>query len=84
MRKLDIYEIAMNMGTSVYYLEQTYIHTTTMMKKDELTKGQGIYKHLEEQQEKRDAAESAIKDVVDTKRTETDTRHTKKQEHWIA
>ena len=38
-----------------------------MMKKDELTKGQGIHKHLEEQQEKRDAAESAIKDVVDTK-----------------
>ena len=59
----------MNMGTSVYYLEQTYIHTTTMMKKDELTKGQGVYKHLEEQQEKRDAAENAIKDAIDTKET---------------
>ena len=64
MRKLDIYEIAMNMGTSVYYLEQTYIHTTTMMKKDELTKGQGVYKSIEERKEKEAAAEKAIREAL--------------------
>ena len=64
MRKLDIYEIALNMGTSVYYLEQTYIHTTTMMKKDELTKGQGVYKSIEERQAKEAAAEKAIREAL--------------------
>ena len=64
MRKLDIYEVALNMGTSVYYLEQTYSHITTIMKSDELTKGQGYYKHKEEQEEKRKVAKNAIEDAL--------------------
>jgi hypothetical protein len=47
MRKMSIYDIALNMGTSIQYLESTYIHSTTLMKADEMTKGQGIYKVLE-------------------------------------
>jgi integrase len=64
MRKLDIYEVALNMGTSVYYLEQTYSHITTIMKSDELTKGQGYYKHREEQEEKKEVARNAIEDAL--------------------
>ena len=60
MRRLDIYDIALNMGTSIQYLQSTYIHATTLMKADDITKGQGIYKVLDERREKRDAAVNAI------------------------
>jgi integrase len=49
MRKVDIYDLALNMGTSITYLQNTYIHTTALMKADDMTKGQGIYKLIEEQ-----------------------------------
>ena len=52
MRRVDIYDIALNMGTSIQYLQSTYIHATTLMKADDITKGQGMYKVLEERKEK--------------------------------
>lgn len=64
MRKVDIYDLALNMGTSIQYLQSTYIHATTLMKSDDLTKGQGIYKAMEERKEKEDAAEKAIRDAL--------------------
>jgi integrase len=48
MRRVDIYDLALNMGTSIVYLQNTYIHTTTLMKADDMTKGQGIYKLIED------------------------------------
>jgi integrase len=48
MRKVDIYDLALNMGTSITYLQNTYIHTTALMKADDMTKGQGAYKLIEE------------------------------------
>ena len=60
MRRVDIYDIALNMGTSIQYLQSTYIHATTLMKADDITKGQGMYKVLEERKEKRDIAVKAI------------------------
>ena len=64
MRKVDIYDISLNMGTSITYLQNTYIHATTLMKSDDLTKGQGIYKAMEERKEKEAAAEKAIRDAL--------------------
>ena len=49
MRRVDIYDLSLNMGTSITYLQNTYIHATTLMKADDMTKGQGIYKIIEEQ-----------------------------------
>ena len=60
MRRVDIYDLAINMGTSIHYIEQTYSHITALMKGDELTKGQGIYKVFEERTKKKEAAELAI------------------------
>jgi len=64
MRKVDIYDIALNMGTSIQYLQQTYIHATTLMKSDDLVKGQGVYKAIEERKEKEAAAEKAIREAL--------------------
>lgn len=64
MRKMDIYDIALNMGTSIQFLQSTYIHTTTLMKADDMTKGQGIYQVLEERKEKKQAAENAIRNAL--------------------
>ena len=52
MRKLDIHEVALNIGTSVYYPEQTYSHIATIMKSDEPRKGQGYCKYKKEQEER--------------------------------
>ena len=59
LRRLDIYDIALNMGTSIQYLQSTYIHATTLMKADDITKGQAYTKCLM-REEKRDAAVNAI------------------------
>ena len=48
MRGVDIYTLALNLGTSVTYIEKTYSHVSSMMKSQEITKGQGYYKVLEE------------------------------------
>lgn len=41
---VNIYDLAVNMGTSVQYLASTYSHLTALMKSEELTIGQGIHK----------------------------------------
>jgi hypothetical protein len=52
MRNVSVYDVAMNLGTSVHYLEKTYTkQLTAMMKQKELTKGQGYWKAIEEREE---------------------------------
>ena len=41
LNKVDIHTLALNMGTSITYIEKTYSHLTTLMMSDEITKGQG-------------------------------------------
>ena len=41
MNKVDIHTLALNMGTSINYIEKTYSHLTTLMMSEEITKGQG-------------------------------------------
>tara|TARA_Y100000004_G_scaffold69673_1_gene78234 strand:- start:948 stop:2549 length:1602 start_codon:yes stop_codon:yes gene_type:complete len=48
MRGVSIYDLAVNLGTSVFYIERTYSHITAMMKSKELTKGQGYWKVIEQ------------------------------------
>lgn len=45
---IDIYDLAVNLGTSVHYIKRTYSPITAMMKSQELTKGQGYWKAIEE------------------------------------
>ena len=46
MRKVDIYTLALNMGTSIGYISSTYSHITTQMKSEEITQEQGYHKVL--------------------------------------
>ena len=55
MRRVDIYTLALNMGTSIQYISSTYSHITTMMKSEEITQGQGYHAVLEERKKKKDA-----------------------------
>ena len=48
MRGVNIYDLAINLGTSVLYIERTYSHITAMMKSKELTAGQGRWNAIEE------------------------------------
>ena len=48
MRGVGIYDLAVNLGTSVFYIERTYSHITAMMKSKELTKGPGYWKVIEQ------------------------------------
>jgi len=48
MRGVDIYDLSINLGTSVNYIEKTYSHITSMMKSKELTKGLGYWQNVEE------------------------------------
>ena len=48
MRGVSIYDIAVNLGTSVHYIEKTYSHITASMRSMEITKGQGFHKVKEE------------------------------------
>jgi integrase len=47
MRGVDIYDLSINLGTSVNYIEKTYSHITSMMKSKELTKGLGYWRDRE-------------------------------------
>ena len=52
MRGVSVYDVAMNLGTSVNYIEKTYARQlTAMMKQKELTKGQGYWKAIEEREQ---------------------------------
>jgi integrase len=48
MRGVSIYDIAVNTGTSVHYIEQTYSKVTALKKSQEITKGQGLHKVIEQ------------------------------------
>jgi len=48
MRKVDIYTLALNMGTSISYISSTYSHITTLMKSEEITQEQGYHKVLQD------------------------------------
>ena len=54
MRGVDIYDLSINLGTSVNYIEKTYSHVTTMMKSKELTKGQGAWIAIEQSEKEGD------------------------------
>lgn len=47
MRGVSIYDVALNTGTSVHYIEQTYSKITAIKKSQEITKGQGIHGLIE-------------------------------------
>jgi hypothetical protein len=64
MRGVDMYDLALNMGTSLVYLQSTYLHITTLMKADGMTKDQGIYKTMKERKSKKAAAEKAIREAL--------------------
>jgi len=49
MRGVAIYDVAVNLGTSVYYIEKTYSKITALKKSTEITKGQGIHKVIEDE-----------------------------------
>ena len=52
IRNVSVYDVAMNLGTSVHYIEKTYAKQLTAMKKQkELTKGQGYWKAIEEREQ---------------------------------
>ncbi len=48
MRGVSIYDVALNLGTSVHYIEQTYSKITALKKSKEITRGQGIHRVIEE------------------------------------
>jgi hypothetical protein len=50
---VNIYDLAINMGTSVQYLQSTYSHLTALMKSEELTAGQGIHKANAEREKRK-------------------------------
>lgn len=51
MRDVSIYDVAMNLGTSVHYIEKTYAKQLTAIKRQaQLTKGQSYWKEIEESQ----------------------------------
>ena len=64
MRGVDLYDLSLNMGTSLTYLQSTYLHVSTLMRSDDLTKDQGIYKVMADRRDKRVAAEKAVKDAL--------------------
>jgi integrase len=47
MRGVSIYDVAVNLGTSVHYIEQTYSKITALKKSAEITKGQGLHGVIE-------------------------------------
>ena len=49
---VDMYQIALNCGTSLEYIQQTYSHLTTAMKSKEITKGLGMHNMSEESKQK--------------------------------
>ena len=61
---VNIYDLAINMGTSVQFLQSTYSHLTALMKSEELTAGQGIHKANAEREKRKESAEKAINDAL--------------------
>ena len=66
---VNIYDLAVNMGTSVQYIQSTYSKMTSLMKSEELTAGQGIHKVNAEKSKRKKEAESAVKNALNESRT---------------
>ena len=47
MRGVDIYDIALNCGTSINYIEKTYSHVSVQMRSKSITKGLGVHRLYE-------------------------------------
>ena len=62
MRGVSIYDVALNLGTSVHYIEQTYSKITALKKSKSITKGQGIHSVIEEQATNRNKEYELTKD----------------------
>ena len=60
MRKVDIYTLSLNMGTSISYISSTYSHITTMMKSEEITQSQGYHKIRQERAGNKDYKDKTI------------------------
>ena len=61
---VNIYDLAVNMGTSVTYITSTYSHLTSLMKSEQLTVGQGIHKVNAERRNKKESAKKAIREAL--------------------
>ena len=66
---MNIYDLAVNMGTSVQYIQSTYSKMTSLMKSEELTAGQGIHKVNAERSNRKKEAEDAIKTALNDSTT---------------
>jgi hypothetical protein len=66
---VNIYDLAVNMGTSVQYIQSTYSKMTSLMKSEELTAGQGIHKVNAERSKRKKEAETAVKNALNESRT---------------
>jgi len=64
MDGLDVFVLAVNMGTSVQYIQSTYSHLTSLMKSEEITRGQGIHRVIAERAKNKETAEKAIKTAL--------------------
>lgn len=64
MRNVSVYDVAMNLGTSVHYIQKTYAkQLTAIMKQAEITKGQGYWKTLEKKEQEID--DKFVKTLLD-------------------
>ena len=49
--KVDLYDLSLNIAL-LTYLQSTYLHVSTLMRSDDLTKDQGIYKVMADRRDK--------------------------------
>lgn len=61
---VNIYDLEVNMGTSIQYIQSTSSKMTSLMKSEELIAGQGIYKVNAEKSKRKKEAETAIKKAL--------------------
>ena len=47
MRGVDIYDISLNCGTDINYIQKTYSHVTVQMRSKDITKGLGVHRLYE-------------------------------------
>lgn len=67
---VNIYDLAVNMGTSVQYIQSTYSKLTALMKSEEITTGQGIHKVNAEKSKNKKQIEDAVNNALNESRTE--------------
>ena len=65
MRKVDIYDLSVNMGTGIDKIQRTYSHITAEMKADELTKDQAAYESKRNWEERLEKGDPLAKKVLE-------------------